>query len=131
MTNKEGKPYRVFLELARSTTIRRHVKIKVEANPYDPAWELYFEERLSARMSNTLTGSATARYLRFTQDGKCAVCHEPLTLEEGWHVHHLLWRSYGGSDTIDNLVLLHPNCHQQVHSEGLVVVKPASREGRL
>jgi RNA-directed DNA polymerase len=130
MTNKEDKAYRVFLVRARSTSIRRHVKIKGEANPYDPAWELYFEERLSTQMSNTLTGSATARYLRFTQGGKCAVCREPLTLEEGWHVHHLLWRSHGGSDTIDNLVLLHPNCHRQVHSEGLVIVKPASREGR-
>lgn len=68
MTSKEGKNYRVFLVRARSTTIRRHVKIKGEANPYDPAWELYFEERLSTQMSNTLTGSTTARYLRFTQN---------------------------------------------------------------
>ena len=47
-----------------------------------------------------------------------------------WHIHHLLWRSKGGSDSIENLVLLHPNCHRQVHSEGLVVNKTASREGR-
>jgi RNA-directed DNA polymerase len=53
-----------------------------------------------------------------------------LTLEEGWHVHHLLWRSRGGADTVDNLVLLHPNCHRQVHREGLVVDQTASREGR-
>ena len=37
---------------------------------------------------------------------------------------------YGGDDTISNLVLLHPNCHRQVHSAGLVVEKAASREGR-
>ena len=30
---------------AASTPIRRHVKIKAEAQPYDMAWELYFEER--------------------------------------------------------------------------------------
>jgi RNA-directed DNA polymerase len=65
------------------------------------------------------------------QDGKCPVCDRPLTLEEGWHVHHLLWRSRGGTDEIDNLFLLHPNCHRQVHREGLVVEKTASREGRL
>jgi 5-methylcytosine-specific restriction endonuclease McrA len=23
---------------------------------------------------------------------------------------------HGGSDRLDNLVLLHPNCHRQVHS---------------
>ena len=45
-------------------------------------------------------------------------------------MHHLLWRTHGGTDAIDNLVLLHPNCHRQVHSEGLVVNKTASREGR-
>jgi 5-methylcytosine-specific restriction endonuclease McrA len=43
---------------------------------------------------------------------------------------HLLWRSHGGTELIANLVLLHPNCHRQVHSEGLVVEKFASREGR-
>jgi hypothetical protein len=40
-------------------------------------------------------------------------------------------RSHGGDDTVENLVLLHPNCHRQVHREGLVVEKSASREGRL
>ena len=110
--------------------IRRHVKIRGEANPYDPAWELYFEERLAAQMASTLTGRGTARYLWVEQDGKCLVCGQPLTLEAGWHMHHLLWRAHGGDDHVDNLVLLHPNCHRQVHSEGLVVNKAASREGR-
>ena len=78
----------------------------------------------------TSTGRGTARYLWLEQDGKCRVCGQPLRLEEGWHVHHLLWRTHGGTDEIDNLVLLHPNCHRQVHSEGLLVEKTASREGR-
>ena len=70
-----------------------------------------------------LPGRGTARYLWLEQEGKCRVCDQALTLEEGWHVHHLLWRVHGGTDAIDNLVLLHPNCHRQVHSEGLVVNK--------
>src|SRR5262245_55924364 len=78
----------------------------------------------------TWTGRGTARYLWLEQSGECLVCGQPLTLEAGWHVHHLLWRVFGGDDDIDNLVLLHPNCHRQVHSEGLVVEKFASREGR-
>jgi RNA-directed DNA polymerase len=32
-----------------------------------------------------------------------------------WHVHHLQWRCYGGSDTFDNLELLHDHCHRQIH----------------
>jgi RNA-directed DNA polymerase len=102
-----------------------------EANPYDPAWELYFEERLAAQMASTLTGRGTARYLWLEQDGKCPVCGQPLTLEAGWHIHHLHWRTHGGDDQVDNLVLLPPNCHRQVHSERLVVNQAASREGRL
>ena len=55
---------------------------------------------------------------------------EPLTLAAGWQVHRLRWRVHGGEDRVDNLVLLHLNCHSQVHSEGLVVNKAAAREGR-
>ena len=126
----EGGKQTVFLFRAGSLPIRRHVKIRNAANPYDPAWELYFEERWATTMASTLTGRGRARYLWLEQDGKCPVCGQPLTLELGWHVHHLLWRVHGGPDTVDNLVLLHPNCHRQVHSEGLVVEKAASREGR-
>jgi len=114
---------------AGATRIRRHVKIRSEANPYDPAWEVYCEERLALSMASTLTGRGTARYLWWEQDGRWRVCSQPLTREAGWHVHHLLWRSHGGGD-IENRVFLHPNCHRQVHSEGLVVNKTASREGR-
>jgi RNA-directed DNA polymerase len=128
--DEDGGKHTVFLRHARSTSIRRHVKIRGDANPYDPAWELYFEERVAPQMANTLTGRGKARYLWLAQDGKCRICGHPLTLEQGWHVHHLHWRSRGGRDLLDNLVLLHPNCHRQVHSEGLVVEKTASREGR-
>jgi RNA-directed DNA polymerase len=38
----EGKSHRVRLLLASRTPIQRHVKIKAEANPYDPADETYF-----------------------------------------------------------------------------------------
>jgi RNA-directed DNA polymerase len=130
VTGEKGGKHTVFLFRASALEIRRHVKVRGGANPYDPAWELYFEERIATQMSSTLTGQGTARYLWFEQDGHCPVCDQPLRLEEGWHVHHLLWRSHGGTDAVENLALLHPNCHRQVHSEGLVVEKAASREGR-
>jgi RNA-directed DNA polymerase len=128
--DEDGGFHTVFLVRARDTPIRRHVKVRGTANPYDPAWEWYFEERLAHHMASSLTGQRTARCLWLEQDGHCLVCGQPLTLAEGWHVHHLLWRAFGGDDHMDNLVLLHPNCHRQVHSEGLVVEKTASREGR-
>ncbi len=127
--DRAGGHHTVWLVQAGATRIRRHVKIRSEANPYDPAWEVYCEERLALSMASTLTGRGTARYLWWEQDGRWRVCSQPLTREAGWHVHHLLWRSHGGGD-IENRVFLHPNCHRQVHSEGLVVNKTASREGR-
>ena len=131
VTDQRGGQHPVWLFQAGAMPIRRHVKIRGEANPYDPAWELYFEERLATQMASTLTGRGTARYLWLEQGGECLVCGQPLTLEAGWHMHHLLWRSHGGGHDTDNLVLLHPNCHRQVHSEGMVVNKAVSREGRL
>ena len=29
--------------------------------------------------------------------------------------HHLKWLSKGGTDTIDNVVALCPNCHRKMH----------------
>ena len=34
-----------------------------------------------------------------------------------------------GKDTIENRVLVHPNCHQQIHSQGLDVEKPRPAKG--
>src|SRR5882762_9193030 len=43
--DNQGQPHKVRLLLASDTPIQRHVKVKCEANPYDPAFETYFEER--------------------------------------------------------------------------------------
>src|SRR5262249_28271495 len=45
VSDTDGGQHSVSLFRARSLPICRHVKIRGEANPYDPAWELYFEER--------------------------------------------------------------------------------------
>ncbi|WP_369127981.1 HNH endonuclease signature motif containing protein [Halomonas flagellata] len=52
------------------------------------------------------------------QKGKCPVCDQPITTETKWDVHHKVWKSLGGSDALDNLVLLHENCHNLIHSRG-------------
>jgi RNA-directed DNA polymerase len=119
-----------FLRRASHVRICRHARIRNEANPYDPAWEPYFEERLQAKMAETLTGQWRVRSLWTEQGGNCPICNAKLTEESGWQMHHVRWRVHGGDDTLDNLVLLHPNCHRQLHSQGRVVEKSASREGR-
>src|SRR5262249_13447172 len=50
VTDKGGGQRLVRLVQAGATPIRRHVKIRGEANPYHPAWELYFEGRLATQL---------------------------------------------------------------------------------
>ncbi len=113
-----------WLYTAARTSIRRHVKIRGEANPYDSDWEMYFEERLGVKMKDKLSGRRKLLYLWKEQNGICLVCGHKITELTGWHNHHIVWRSKGGSDKAENRVLLHPNCHRQVHSRGISVGKP-------
>lgn len=117
-----GQEYRLMR--ARSVKIQRHTKIRYDANPYDPDWEIYFEKRLGLKMANNLRGRRQLLYLWREQEGICPVCRQKITTITGWHNHHIQWRSHGGSDHAENRILLHPNCHRQVHSQKLTVEKP-------
>ena len=99
-------------------------------NHFDPAQETYFEQRIAQSMADELGMKASAYKLWKSQNGTCPVCQQPVTSENGWqmskwHVHHITPKAEGGKDTVSNLVILHPNCHRQVHSQKLKVVKPA------
>lgn len=126
MVGKEGKLYQVQLLRASSVAITRHTKIKGEANPYDPTWKIYFEERLGVKMVNNLKGRRQLLYLWKQQEGQCPLCRQKITKLTGWNNHHIVRRTDGGSDKADNRVLLHPNCHRKVHSQKLSVAKPRS-----
>lgn len=113
---KSGKPESVRLFKASSTAIRRHRKIQGDANPFDPAMELYFEALIGLRMQDSLKDRRTLLALWRNQDGRCPVCHQRITKDTGWDCHHKVRKIDGGGDNLTNLVLLHPNCHRQVHS---------------
>lgn len=101
----------------------RHIKIRSDANPYDPAFETYFESRIKRRMVEQAK-SKINRIWR-SQNGKCPVCSEPITPETKWDVHHKVWKSLGGSDEESNLILLHGNCHRQIHARNCTNWPPA------
>lgn len=124
-----GKPKIIRLASAARTPIRRHVKIRGDANPYDTTWEMYFEHRLGVKMENNLRGRYKLLNLWQSQNGICPVCEQKITEITGWHSHHIVWQSKGGSDNAENQVLVHPNCHMQIHSQGLTVVKPCPERG--
>lgn len=124
VVREDGSTNREYLIKTARTPIQRHIKVKAIANPYDPAWESYFEGRLDVKMESNLVGRRQLLNLWLEQHGLCPVCREKITQITGWHSHHIVWRVNGGSDGNNNRVLLHPNCHRQVHSQKLEVKKP-------
>ena len=120
----EGRPNKVWLYHAKSTPIKRHVKVKGEANPYDPTYETYFEEREGAHMLETFRGTRTLRYLWHEQRGLCTQCNTKITRITGWRLHYCVPRVKGGSTGATNCVLLHPECHDRVHRQRLPASKP-------
>jgi RNA-directed DNA polymerase len=86
------------------------------ANPFDPEWEVYFEERAGNKMKRSLRTRKQLLKLWISQEQRCPVCKTQIALETGWHVHHIQRRVDGGQDNSSNLIMLHPNCHRQLHA---------------
>jgi RNA-directed DNA polymerase len=103
----------VTLCKAADTPIKRHLKIRAEANPYDPRWEVYFEERLGLQMLNSPPGYRRLVQLWFGQEGSCAVCAQKITRQSGWATGRLVRRT-SENNRRANLVLLHPACHRRI-----------------
>ena len=122
---REGGKGLLELYQISGTEIRRHRKVKGEFNPFDPEWEQYGEQLREARMEHSMRHRRQWVSLYMSQSGLCAHCGCALTKETGWHDHHLEYRMHGGSDALSNRVLLHPDCHRQVHAGKIAVTKPA------
>lgn len=118
--DRRGQPRTIRLVKAMDVPIKRHVKIKAAANPYDPQWESYFEERLGLQMRDNLRGYGKLLKLWFAQDGLCPQCGQKVTPATGWHVHHRVWVVNGGDDSMANLIVMHPLCHAQLHGQAVV-----------
>ena len=107
-----------------TTKIERHVMIKRHANPYDSEWEEYFEKRIDRIMVCALHGYNLLTSLWKSQKGICPVCNSKITVSTKWNTHHITPKHLGGEYKSANLVMLHPDCHRQVHSLNIKVNKP-------
>ena len=112
-TTFDGKKYHLFKLV--HTPIVRHTKIISKANPFTKEDEPYFEKHLQIKMLNTWRKRERLAVIFRRQEGKCPLCQQQITKQSGWNLHHKLERYKGGKDTLDNLIMLHPNCHRQVH----------------
>jgi RNA-directed DNA polymerase len=95
--------------------IKRHVKLIASANPFDPDFEMYFEARRHRKRQDFMTGRQIHLKIFDRQKGLCPICRNPIDEQSGWNMHHVIPKIQGGQYVLNNLVLLHPICHVQVH----------------
>jgi RNA-directed DNA polymerase len=119
LVKEDGVRKVVPLVCASDAKIRRHVKIKSDANPFDPEWDAYFTQLQQERLLSAHGHRQMFSRLFQRQEGRCPRCRCPITFDTGWHVHHVQPRHLGGSNALDNLVLLHEVCHIGLHQTQL------------
>jgi RNA-directed DNA polymerase len=112
---QDGRRIVVKLYAAIDTRIIIHKKVEGDLNPFLPEWEPALEARATLRMIDKLKERKRLLRLWLSQDGVCPVCEHPITMDQAFHAHHIYPKQLGGTDVLSNLVLLHPNCHRQVH----------------
>jgi len=90
-----------------NTKIERHIKIKRDANPFDPQWKEYFDERQTRKMLTTLKGRKTLLQLWQKQGRVCPVCETAIDKDSKWSMSE---RLKSGKTT---KILIHSKCRNR------------------
>ena len=110
---KKGKTDdRIALKRLYDTKITRYVKVKGEANPFDPEWTEYFEKRKTYKMLQSLNGRKSLLYMWERQNQCCPLCGEPITKDTPWRTVML------NVDGISKLHLAHEICCKSLNKKG-------------
>lgn len=98
------------------TRIVRHIIVKGKSSPDDPNLRYYWEKRnkKSSKSSVEIFNKKQAT-VAHRQDFKCPVCGQTLFNNEPLHLHHVIPRSKGGKNEVNNLLWLHLYCHHKTH----------------
>ena len=107
-TLKNGKMKHNFLPKMVWVGSSQYVKIKDDASPYDGN-HLYWAQRTEKYSGFNHRISKLIRI----QKGCCKWCNESFMPMDYIEVDHIIPRSKGGSDRLDNLQALHKHCHIQ------------------
>ncbi len=101
--------------------IKRYKMLKSGIRVYDGSSKAikYFAEREYQNALSEIYSVKVDKLMR-RQKGVCPTCDEPITAEEiktsQVHCHHVLPQSLGGVSQLSNLILLHLDCHQFIHT---------------
>ena len=74
------------LKLLSSICFVQYTQIKGDANPFDPEYDKYFDQRETQKMLVTLKGRDSLLYLWKKQDRKCPLCGMPIDRILPWNV---------------------------------------------
>lgn len=98
------------------TPMKRHQMVKGNNSPFDPSLQEYWNKRNITIQSKSITTGSSMKIAK-KQNFICSVCGNNLyTTGESIDIHHLVYKSNGGKSTYGNLMLLHTECHKQVHA---------------
>ncbi len=109
-----------------TTAIRRHVKVKGEASPYDGNL-LYWSQRLK----NHPTTRGTLAVLLQKQQGKCSWCGLLFRDDDVIEIDHITPKDQGGKEELSNKCALHRHCHDTrhgTHNKGHMTEEPSEEK---
>ena len=110
---ENGEPRMLSLLSATDTRIVRHVRVKADANPFDPAWDSYFAQRKRSRMLERLRERSFPKRLWQQQDGRCPGCGQLIDEDERWVVQQpVIPLESGGTRALTNSKMLHSSCQR-------------------
>ena len=105
-------------EMIQILSKERFIKVKREMRVYNVDHAEYWGKREYEKSYNRLY-VRQAREVFETQNGICPYCKSQITENEvvnnEAHVHHMMPRTFGGTDSKSNLRLLHKECHVDLH----------------
>lgn len=95
--------------------------LKVEINKFDMQKLVNPEISGTDYQKGSLYGYENAKqFLLARERGICQLCGKGYKENDGWHIHHIIPRADGGTNKVDNLALMHKNCHIKGHKTGSI-----------
>ena len=117
-----GKDKTLFHLSAIPIRKERFTKVKSGRRIYNLNDARYWKDREAKNAYNQVLGDGKQSKLFKRQKGVCHYCKTPISaydIENRLvHIHHIIPKAQGGSNSYSNLRLIHAECHREIHSNG-------------